>query len=135
MLGPQMQVPPVFSAISVNGVRAYKSAREGNAVDLPPRPVEVYAADLIAVGGEGDTCVWTVAFSVSKGTYIRARSLAIWVVPAIALHIFPRCAVRPPAWFPLAPVMRWRSFLPSPPLAFAPDPHRRLRCHACRFAG
>ena len=30
------------------------------------------AADLIAVGGEGDTCVWTVAFSVSKGTYIRA---------------------------------------------------------------
>ena len=72
MLGPQMQVPPAFSAISVNGVRAYKSAREGNAVDLPPRPVEVYAADLIAVGGEGDSCVWTVAFSVSKGTYIRA---------------------------------------------------------------
>ena len=71
MLGPQMQVPPAFSAISVNGVRAYKSAREGNAVDLPPRPVEVYAADLIAVGSEGDTCVWTVAFSVSKGTYIR----------------------------------------------------------------
>ena len=29
MLGPQMQVPPAFSAISVNGVRAYKSAREG----------------------------------------------------------------------------------------------------------
>ena len=52
MLGPQMQVPPAFSAISVNGVRAYKSAREGNAVDLPPRSVEVYAADLIAVGGE-----------------------------------------------------------------------------------
>lgn len=75
MLGPQMQVPPAFSAISVNGVRAYKSAREGNAVDLPPRPVEVYAADLIAVGGEGDTCVWTVAFSVSKGhLYPCARS-------------------------------------------------------------
>ena len=71
MLGSQMQVPPAFSAISVNGVRAYKAAREGNAVDLPPRPVEVYAADLIAVSGEGDTCVWTVAFSVSKGTYIR----------------------------------------------------------------
>ena len=29
MLGPQMQVPPAFSAISVNGVRAYKAAREG----------------------------------------------------------------------------------------------------------
>ena len=35
MLGPQMQVPPAFSAISVNGVRAYKAAREGNAVELP----------------------------------------------------------------------------------------------------
>ena len=53
MLGPQMQVPPAFSAISVNGVRAYKSAREGNAVELPPRPVEVYAADLIARGRRG----------------------------------------------------------------------------------
>lgn len=38
MLGPQLQVPPAFSAISVNGVRAYKSAREGNAVDLLRAP-------------------------------------------------------------------------------------------------
>ena len=87
MLGPQMQVPPAFSAISVNGVRAYKSAREGNAVDLPPRPVEVYAADLIAVGGEGDTCVWTVAFSVSKGTYIRALARDLGRACESAAHI------------------------------------------------
>lgn len=87
MLGPQMQVPPAFSAISVNGVRAYKSAREGNAVDLPPRSVEVYAADLIAVGGEGDTCVWTVAFSVSKGTYIRALARDLGRACESAAHI------------------------------------------------
>ncbi len=87
MLGPQMQVPPAFSAISVNGVRAYKSAREGNAVDLPPRPVEVYAADLIAVSGEGDTCVWTVAFSVSKGTYIRALARDLGRACDSAAHI------------------------------------------------
>ena len=86
-IGPQMQVPPAFSAISVNGVRAYKSAREGNAVDLPPRPVEVYAADLIAVGGEGDTCVWTVAFSVSKGTYIRALARDLGHACDSAAHI------------------------------------------------
>ncbi len=116
MLGPQMQVPPAFSAISVNGVRAYKSAREGNAVDLPPRPVEVYAADLIAVGGEGDTCVWTVAFSVSKGTYIRLLP-ATWAAPARAPRTFPRCTARPPALFPLALVIRSRSFLPSLRLA------------------
>ncbi|MFR7669572.1 MAG: tRNA pseudouridine(55) synthase TruB [Collinsella sp.] len=87
MLGPQLQVPPAFSAISVNGVRAYKSAREGNAVELPPRPVEVYAADLIAVGGEGDTCVWTVAFSVSKGTYIRALARDLGRACDSAAHI------------------------------------------------
>ena len=87
MLGPQMQVPPAFSAISVNGVRAYKSAREGNAVDLPPRPVEVYAADLIAMSGEGDACVWTVAFSVSKGTYIRALARDLGRACDSAAHI------------------------------------------------
>ena len=87
MLGPQMQVPPAFSAISVNGVRAYKSAREGNAVSLPPRPVEVYSANLIAVSGEGEACVWTVAFSVSKGTYIRALARDLGRACDNAAHI------------------------------------------------
>ena len=36
-VGPQMQVPPAFSAISVNGVRAYKRARAGESVELPAR--------------------------------------------------------------------------------------------------
>ena len=56
-------------------------------MDLPPRPVEVYAADLIAVGGEGDTCVWTVAFSVSKGTYIRALARDLGHACDSAAHI------------------------------------------------
>ena len=56
-------------------------------MDLPPRPVEVYAADLIAVGGEGDTCVWTVAFSVSKGTYIRALARDLGRACESAAHI------------------------------------------------
>lgn len=71
-VGPQMQVPPAFSAISVNGVRSYRRAREGDAVELPPRPIEVYAADLIALAERDGAPVWTVAFKVSKGTYIRA---------------------------------------------------------------
>ena len=92
-------------------------------------PVEVYAADLIAVGGEGDTCVWTVAFSVSKGT-ISVRSLAIWAAPARAPRTFPRCAARRPVLFPLALVMRSRSFLPSPRLALPWIPLRPW-AHAC----
>ncbi len=130
MLGPQMQVPPAFSAISVNGVRAYKSAREGNAVDLPPRPVEVYAADLIAVGGEGDTCVWTVAFSVSKGTYIRALARDLGRACDSAAHISAllRCCFHWRLSCGRGALCRVRGRLCS-------GSHRRPWCHACRFAG
>lgn len=71
-LGPQMQVPPAFSAISVNGVRAYKSARAGIDVELPARPVEVFEASLLSIDVAADGVVWNVAFTVSKGTYIRS---------------------------------------------------------------
>ena len=67
-----MQVPPAFSAISVNGVRSYKRARAGDAVELPPRSVEVLSATLVAVSDVAGSPVWTVAYTVSKGTYIRA---------------------------------------------------------------
>lgn len=87
IVGKQMQVPPAFSAISVNGVRAYKSARAGEAVELPPRPIEVFAADLIAVSGTADAPVWTVAFTVSKGTYIRALARDLGRAVSGAAHI------------------------------------------------
>lgn len=48
-LGEGEQVPPAFSAISVNGVRSYKRARAGEAVELPPRPVTVTDATLLNV--------------------------------------------------------------------------------------
>ena len=87
LLGSQMQVPPAFSAISVNGVRAYKRAREGDAVDLPPRPIEVLSADLIAVAEREGSPVWTVAFKVSKGTYIRALARDLGRACGSAAHI------------------------------------------------
>ena len=86
-VGKQMQVPPAFSAISVNGVRAYKSARAGEAVELPARPVEVFAADLIAISGSAEAPVWTVAFTVSKGTYIRALARDLGRAVFGAAHI------------------------------------------------
>lgn len=86
-LGPQMQVPPAFSAISVNGVRAYKRAREGDAVELLPRPVEVFSADLIAIAERDGAPVWTVAYQVSKGTYIRALARDLGRACGSAAHI------------------------------------------------
>lgn len=45
-VGELDQVPPAFSAISVDGVRSYKRARAGEDVELPARTIEVYSADL-----------------------------------------------------------------------------------------
>lgn len=88
-LGASMQVPPAFSAISVDGVRSYKRARSGDEVVLPARPIEVAAADLISISSEpeSENPVWTVAFSVSKGTYIRALARDIGRAAGSAAHV------------------------------------------------
>ena len=86
-LGDQMQVPPAFSAISVGGVRSYKRARAGESLELPARPVAVYAADLIAIDEEDGTPAWTVRFDVSKGTYIRSLARDIGRAAGGAAHV------------------------------------------------
>ena len=69
------QLPPMYSAISVGGVRAYELARKGVEVQLKTRPVEVYSFDLISQKSP-DTFV--VDIKCSGGTYIRslARDVA-----------------------------------------------------------
>jgi tRNA pseudouridine55 synthase len=65
--GPIMQVPPAYSAIKVNGQRAYKLAREGVTVELEPRPVTVYSNELTSY----DYPLVRFTSRVSSGTYIR----------------------------------------------------------------
>ncbi|MFN3465029.1 MAG: tRNA pseudouridine(55) synthase TruB [Terricaulis sp.] len=74
-LGEIEQIPPQFSAVKVDGERAYDLARAGEAVELEPRKVTVYEAEL--VGTEGDDLA-TFRFRSGKGFYIRAlvRDLA-----------------------------------------------------------
>lgn len=88
-LGASEQVPPAFSAISVDGVRSYMRVRSGDEVVLPARPIEVSAADLISISldPESGNPVWTVAFSVSKGTYIRALARDIGRAAGSAAHV------------------------------------------------
>lgn len=72
-VGRISQVPPEFSAIHMDGARAYDLARSGKEVSLEPRDIEVYAAHVERVGEtEGHGVFWDVLFSVSKGTYIRS---------------------------------------------------------------
>ncbi len=86
-IGTQMQVPPAYSAISVDGVRSYKRARAGEDVELPAREITVFDADLLAVSEIEGSPVWTVAFTVSKGTYIRALARDIGRAAETAAHV------------------------------------------------
>ena len=74
--GPIEQVPPAFSAIKVDGERAYDLARAGEAVELKPRPVTIHWARLTGCP-DGDHA--ELEISCSKGTYVRslARDLAL----------------------------------------------------------
>ena len=67
-VGDVMQIPPVFSAIKKNGQSLYKSARNGDVVDLEPRPVTIDACDLLAF----DNPFVTIRVRCARGTYIRS---------------------------------------------------------------
>lgn len=69
MLGKQMQVPPMYSAIKVNGKKLYEYAREGIEVEVDAREIEIYNMNLIDINKEEKTITFSVA--CSKGTYIR----------------------------------------------------------------
>lgn len=67
--GKIRQVPPVFSAIKINGRRAYDLARRGEEVKIPERIVEIYDLKLLEMLPDNRARFWTAC---SKGTYIRS---------------------------------------------------------------
>ena len=64
-----MQVPPMYSAIKVNGRKLYEYARSGEEVEVPPREIEIYQLDFIEFHEERQAL--EIEVSCSKGTYIR----------------------------------------------------------------
>ena len=85
--GPCMQVPPAYSAISVNGVRSYARARAGETVELDARPVTVHSASLAAIQDVDGHPGWLCAFEVSKGCYIRAIARDLGRACGSAAHL------------------------------------------------
>lgn len=85
--GRSMQMPPAYSAIKVNGKRAYDEARKGHIINLEPRPIEVYSARLLGIFDIDGAIVWKVTFHVSKGTYIRALARDIGKRAGIPAHL------------------------------------------------
>ena len=65
--GELMQVPPMYSALKVNGKKLYELAREGKEVERKPRPVTIYELELL----KADHPEYEIRVVCSKGTYIR----------------------------------------------------------------
>lgn len=73
--GPIMQAPPAYSAVHVDGERAYERALRGEAVEMRVRPVTISRLELLSYEGRDAT----IRIACSKGTYIRslARDIAL----------------------------------------------------------
>ena len=69
-LGESEQIPPMYSAIKVNGKKLYEYAREGKEVALEPRKIIIYEINLIKINKENQEIEFEVM--CSKGTYIRS---------------------------------------------------------------
>ena len=66
-LGPIVQTPPKFSAVKINGQRAYKLARKGQDFKLPSRKIKIYCIDIL----DYHYPELTIRIHCSSGTYIR----------------------------------------------------------------
>jgi tRNA pseudouridine55 synthase len=63
------QVPPRFSAVKIDGERAYDLARDGEVVELAPRTIEIHSLELVETPDADHT---VLAAECGKGTYVRA---------------------------------------------------------------
>lgn len=73
LTGRITQIPPMYSAVKVNGKRLYEYARAGQTVDRPKRQVEIKKFELISTSYDPETNTQRIRVNVecSKGTYIR----------------------------------------------------------------
>lgn len=69
-IGKQEQIPPIYSAIKINGKKSYEYARKGERIKLEPRKIEIYNIELLNINRKKKQIEFKV--SCSKGTYIRS---------------------------------------------------------------
>lgn len=90
-LGEQDQVPPVFSAKMVNGVRAYEFARAGEAVELKSAKIDIDRIRLLSFTEAADSPAGRpraeILIGCSKGTYIRSLARDIGLALGSGAHL------------------------------------------------
>lgn len=83
--GEIWQVPPVFSAVKVDGKRAYTAARKGDEIELKPKLLVIDEIEVLMFDAE--TMQLTLRIVCSKGTYIRALARDIGVALQSGAHL------------------------------------------------
>ena len=71
-LGEQWQVPPIYSAVKINGKRAYEYARKGQQDDVEIKPKLLVIDEIELLNFDAEKMQLTLRVVCSKGTYIRA---------------------------------------------------------------
>ena len=70
-LGEREQIPPMYSAVRIQGKRLYELARKGIEVERSPRPITIYRIDIIDIERKSDKTQVIFDVECSKGTYMR----------------------------------------------------------------
>lgn len=82
------QIPPMYSAVKVNGKKLYEHARQNIEVERPVRRVHINSIDLISdIIYENDTCKFEIEVECGKGTYIRTLATQIGALLNYPAHM------------------------------------------------
>ncbi len=89
-VGPQEQVPPIFSAVMVNGKRAYELARKGEEVELRAKPIQIHEFEITRQE------LPEIDFRIvcSKGTYIRSIARDLGLALNSGAHLIKLCRTK-----------------------------------------
>ena len=90
--GEIWQVPPVFSAVKIDGKRAYEYARKGEEVEIKPKLLVIDELEVLRFSEE--TMQLEIRVVCSKGTYIRALARDIGEALASGAHLIALCRTR-----------------------------------------
>lgn len=86
LLGDILQVPPMYSALKLNGQPLYKMARQGVEVEREPRPVTIYSMEILAFR-PGERAEVELDIRCSKGTYIRSIAVDLGKALGCGAHV------------------------------------------------
>lgn len=89
-VGTTTQIPPMYSAVKVNGKRLYEYARAGEEVERPKRQAEIYSFQRVSeptFNQEAGTQTWRFQVSCGKGTYVRTLAVDLGAALGYPAHM------------------------------------------------